>query len=88
MGFIGLEDVSKEEIENAFEFSSFSNMRQMEKENKFNVKRLRPGEENNVDSYKVRRGIVGGYKDYLSEEEIDRLNQKMRLLSKNYGYVH
>ena len=34
-------------------------------------KRLRPEDAENGDSYKVRRGKVGGYVDYFSLEEIE-----------------
>ena len=32
--------------------------------------RLRTADTTDSDSFKVRRGLVGGYKDYLTEEEI------------------
>lgn len=86
LNLIGLKDVSDREIDAAIEFSSFNNMKKMEAEDRFRVKRLRPGDVNDNDSYKVRRGVIGGYKDYLSQEDIKSLNEKMKGLSGYYGY--
>ena len=86
LNFIGLKDVSNREIEGAIEFSSFNNMKKMEAEDRFKIKRLRPGDVNDNDSYKVRRGVIGGYKDYLSQGNIQNLNEKMKHLSRYYGY--
>jgi len=32
--------------------------------------RVRPGDGGNPDSFKVRRGKVGGYRDYFTPEQI------------------
>jgi hypothetical protein len=49
--------------------------------------KLKPGDKNDPESYKTRRGKVGGYIDYLSSEEIEYLNQKMKTsLSDIYNY--
>ncbi|MEK6910499.1 MAG: sulfotransferase domain-containing protein [Nanoarchaeota archaeon] len=84
--FMNIEDVSDEEIEEAISFASFENMKEMEAKNKFNVKRLRPGNSKDPDSYKVRRGVIGGYKDYLEKKDIEKLNKEMKKLSDIYGY--
>ncbi|MGB3794951.1 MAG: hypothetical protein WA957_01445, partial [Alteraurantiacibacter sp.] len=36
----------------------------------FNHERLRPADPENLDSFKVRRGKVGGFVDYFSDEDI------------------
>ena len=54
-------DFSDEEIEEAAAFASFENLRKMERDNTFRTTRLRPGNVNDTDSYKVRRGKVGGF---------------------------
>lgn len=84
--FIGIKKINNKEIIEAIEFASFDNMHKMEAENKFRVKRLRPGKVSDPESYKVRKGIVGGYKDYLSKKDISKLNLKMKNLSKSYNY--
>ncbi len=83
--FIGL-TVAENIIDEAIKYTQFENMKKMEKQDKFNMKRLRPGNKKDPESYKTRRGKVGGYKDYLSKKEIIVLNKKMKHLTKFYGY--
>ena len=56
-------------------------MHRMEKDNLFSVPRLAPGDCKNPESYKIRRGVVGGHKEYLSKKEINQLNLKMEKLN-------
>ena len=49
--------------------------------------RLRPGDRENPESYKARRGKVGGYADYFTDEEISRIRALIaQRLSPIYGY--
>lgn len=59
-------------IEEAVAYASYDNMKRMETEQSFRLSggRLAPGDPDNPDSYKVRRGKVGGYQDYLDDHEI------------------
>jgi hypothetical protein len=87
MDFIG-EDLSCAEIAAAVEFASFDNMKRREAENFFNTDRLQPGRADSPDSFKVRRGKVGGYHDYFTAEEVARIDAlvEQRLNpSFNYG---
>jgi hypothetical protein len=61
-----------EMIEQAVDYASVENMRKLESRNTFAFAggRLKPGDKNNPDSYKVRRAKVGGYRDYFTDEEI------------------
>lgn len=70
LDFIGAEAVSQRVIDDAVAFASFENMRRMEKQDEFRIDWMRPGDVNDPESYKVRRGKVGGYTDYLSEADI------------------
>ena len=45
-------------------------MRNAEVHDSFGHERLRPADPHNPESFKVRRGKVGGYVDYLSSEDI------------------
>lgn len=56
----------------AVERASFKNMQAQEKSSALTKKYghvLSPGDVNDVESFKVRRGKVGGYSDYLSQED-------------------
>ncbi|MFW6009253.1 MAG: sulfotransferase domain-containing protein, partial [archaeon] len=81
--FIGLK-VDDKLISEAVEFAKFDNMRKMEKKNKYNSSRLKPGEKNDIESYKTRKGKVGGYKDYLSEKQICYINEKIKNKLSNF----
>jgi len=87
LDFIGLPDVSGDVVREAAEFASFDNMRRMEQTDALGSHRLRARNANDGDSYKVRKGKVGGYVDYLTPEQIEFLNEKMRAtLTDFYGY--
>ncbi len=61
-----------EEISQAVEFASLKNMKKLEEKSLFRGSgaRVRPGDRNNPDSFKVRRGKVGGYRDYFDDEQV------------------
>ena len=57
--------VDKGALERSIEFASFDNMRQMETEGRFQSGVLRVRDPRDAEAFKVRRGIVGGYGEYL-----------------------
>ena len=57
-------------VAEAIQFSNFTNMQEMERDQKISDVILTPGDSDDPESFKVRRGIVGGYKDYMSEMDI------------------
>ncbi len=74
-------------INEAVEFAAFENMRKMELKGSFRDGILNPAVKSDQELYKTRRGQVGGYREYLTDDEIQRLNKKMMDdLSKYYGY--
>ena len=86
--FIGIEGVGREITCDAVNFADFDNMMRMERENSLNSGRLRPVDIDDAESYKVRKGKVGGYVDYLSDEDIGYLNQKTKTILPDYfGYT-
>lgn len=74
MTFLG-QQFSDEEIAEAVEFASFEALKRKERDNYFHNSRLQARNVEDPDSYKVRRGKVGGYRDYFSEAEIERIDQ-------------
>ena len=85
--FVGLTDVSDETIDEAVRFSSFDSMRKMEREQTFRHGKMKPADKNDTESYKTRKGKVGGYVDYLTDDQIAELNAKMaERLPPFYGY--
>jgi hypothetical protein len=81
-------DFSEDEIDEAVAFASFDNLRKMERDDTLRTTRLRPGDVNDTDSYKVRRGKVGGFREYFSAEEAARLEALVgEKLDPVFGYA-
>ncbi len=86
--FAGVEDISDAHVEEAVRFASFDSMRAMETGDALGTGRLRPRDPGDAESFKTRRGKVGGYVDYLSPEEIGWVERKIReTLDPLYGYA-
>ena len=49
----------------------------MEREGKFGTVRLKPGKISDLNSYKVRKGKVGSYKEELSKSDVEYINQRI-----------
>ncbi|WP_031433559.1 sulfotransferase domain-containing protein [Methylomarinum vadi] len=85
--FIGINDINESYLDEAIEFSSFTNMKKMEQQDSFNNKILKPADPGNPDSFKVRKGMVGGYASYFDNEDLAYLNNAIRALPPSYGYA-
>jgi hypothetical protein len=68
MGFLG-QPCSAAEIAQAVEFAAFDNLKSREAGNFFASDRLRPVDQSDPDSFKVRRGTIGGWRDYFDEHQ-------------------
>jgi glycosyltransferase involved in cell wall biosynthesis len=71
----------------ALEFSDFANMQKLEAAGLFDSKILQSGDVRNPESFKVRRGKVGGYRDYLSLEDQAFAAAAMKNLDARFGYT-
>lgn len=73
--------------EASVEFASFSNMRRMEEGGGAETRALRKSRSNDPESFKVRKGRVGGYVEYLSPEDVAYLSEEIEgKLSPFFGY--
>ena len=72
--FMGFE-VESDALRYAVEASSFQEMKRMELEGSLKEPWMKPGAKNLENSLKVRRGKIGGFKEKLSEEDIEYLNE-------------
>src|SRR5947207_9738426 len=70
----------------ALDFSEFENMKKMEAAGAFDSKILRPGDVRDPESFKVRRGKVGGYREYLSVEDQEYAAAALTKLDSDFGY--
>ncbi len=89
----GLEGIDAGAVEDAVawavEHASLENMRRMEQHESrwWGGGRLKPGDPDNPQSYKVRRARVGGYRDYFEPEQVAAIDAKIETeLSPHFGY--
>jgi len=86
LDFLGLPDISDKIVHEAVEYTRFERMRKRERAEAIESSALRPADKDDPESYKTRKGKVGGFADYLTQADIDFLNQKMKELSSYYEY--
>jgi hypothetical protein len=70
----------------ALDFSEFDNMKKLEAAGAFDSKILRAGDVRDPESFKVRRGKIGGYEDYLSAEDRQYATDALTRLDPRFGY--
>jgi hypothetical protein len=81
------ESFSDDEIREAVSFGAFDNLRKLESSGFFRRGGMRLRNAGDPDTFKVRRGKVGGYPDYFSPEQVTELEQLMMShLSPTFGY--
>ena len=74
-------------FQEALEFSRFENMQKLEAAGAFDSNILHPGDVRDPESFKVRRGKVGGYREYLSAEDQQFAAAAMKELDPRFGYT-
>jgi hypothetical protein len=90
VAFAGL-DPRPEHVEAARDYADYENMKKREarKEGmRGSGQRVKPGDEANPDSFKVRRGKVGGYRDYFTPEQLQTVDTMVEgRLDPVFGYT-
>jgi hypothetical protein len=84
--FLGESLVNEEAFARALEFSDFENMKKLESAGAFESKILRAGDAQEPESYKVRRGKIGGFADYLSPNDQKFAAAALERLDPRFGY--
>ena len=84
---LGEDSPDAEAFKYALEFSDFANMQRLEATGVFDSKILRSRDVRNPESFKVRRGKVGGYRDYLSPEDQAFAADALKHLDARFGYT-
>lgn len=88
MDFLG-SSADQQTITDAVEYSSFENMKKMETNGKYRLSggRMVPKDQNNPDSFKVRKGEVGGFRQYFDIEQTYQIDETIdEQLAPVYGY--
>ena len=89
LDFIGT-PATPEERQDVVNYSSMENMKKMEAKStfRFSGTRMMPGDRKNPDSFKVRRGKVGGFSDYFNADQVNTIEQLLQqTLQPVYGYT-
>lgn len=73
-------------FQEALKFAGFENMQKLEAAGAFDSKILRPGDVRDPESFKVRRGKVGGYREYLSIDDQKYAANALAELDARFGY--
>src|SRR6266550_3913532 len=73
-------------FQGALEFSRFENMQKLEAAGAFDSNILHPGDVRDPESFKVRRGKVGGYREYLSIQDQEYAANELAKLDPRFGY--
>jgi len=80
--------VTAEQVREAVDFAAYDNMKKMEQDKFFKGSgaRVKPGDKDNPQSFKVRKAKVGGYRDYFTDEQCQQLEQMVAQLDPMFGY--
>jgi hypothetical protein len=83
---IGIGEIDSAAFDHALKFSDFDNMQQLEASGSFGTKILQPRNSEDPESFKVRRGKVGGFRDYLSTAGQEYSARICATLDHRFGY--
>jgi hypothetical protein len=83
---LGEQPLEEKAFSHALEFSDFGHMRKLEGAGAFASKILRAGDVQDPESFKVRRGKVGGFEDYLSPNDQVYASAALQKLDRRFGY--
>ncbi|HZQ13846.1 MAG TPA: sulfotransferase domain-containing protein [Pseudolabrys sp.] len=85
--YLNMPEIDQRTIERAVAYCSFENMQRIERGNVLKNIRLATPDTSDPESFKVRRGKVGGYRDYLTPQDIAFIDARLALLDDLYaGY--
>lgn len=76
--FFGIGGMTDAVLAAAVEMGTFDNMQRLEAAGALDDFRLRPADVSDPESFKVRRGRIGGHVEYLNQEQIRYLDERIR----------
>ena len=77
--FIGEKEIDEKLLKYSLKFCAFENLKKLEQSRVIDSFTLNPGDESDPESYKVRKGEVGGYTRYLTAEDIRYIDEIIAL---------
>ncbi|MEP7249039.1 MAG: sulfotransferase domain-containing protein [Spartobacteria bacterium] len=84
---VGEQPVNQPAFAHALQFSDFGHMKKLENAGAFESKILRAGDTQDPESFKVRRGKVGGFGEYLSPNDQEFARVALQKLDSRFGYT-
>ncbi|HTM07772.1 MAG TPA: sulfotransferase domain-containing protein [Verrucomicrobiae bacterium] len=87
LGFLSPGEIDRTAFNQSLSFSSFENMKALEGAGKFG-RILSPGDSDDPESFKVRRGEVGAFEQYFTQSDLEYLRKDLARLDKRYGYSY
>jgi hypothetical protein len=82
--FMGIDWIPDAILAEAVEYGSFNNLKSIEASNKLQSGSLQTTNPENQESFKVRKGKVGGYRDYLTDADIAYLDNVIKSQLSDY----
>ncbi|MEM9254130.1 MAG: sulfotransferase domain-containing protein [Pseudomonadota bacterium] len=78
-----------EQVQEAVDFAAYDNMKKMEQDQFFKGSgaRVKPGDKDNPESFKVRKAKVGGFRDHFTDEQCAQLDAMVAELNPMFGYA-
>lgn len=83
---IGVKEIDATVLGSALDFSDFQNMQKREAAGEFDSKILQPRDRQDPETFKVRQGKVGGFREYLSAEDQNYAARICARLNPRFGY--
>jgi hypothetical protein len=87
LSFLGITQPDPRYISEAIAFADFKNMKRMEQNNEFGSRILSAGDPSDANSFKVRKGIVGGYLSEFNDSDLAYIEEQLLSLHPDFGYT-
>lgn len=84
---LGAAPINETAMAHALKFSDFGHMKKLEGAGAFDSKILRAGDARDPESFKVRRGKIGGFEDYLAPADQQYAAAALAKLDPRFGYA-
>lgn len=78
LSFLGWPDHGDDAVEAAVSAGEFSKMKKLEATDALKNERLKPPEDGDPEGFKVRKGKVGGYREYFTEDDKEYVDAFLR----------
>jgi hypothetical protein len=85
--FFGVRALDEAAFDHALKFSDFQAVQRREKAGEFTDTLLRPGDTQDPESFKARRGKVGGFRDYFDAADCEFGAAQVARLDPRFGYA-